>query len=527
MLLLPLTAHANGLVEVIDRKGNVITSANDSLETNLGSGIFYRGKADSDNPLAPTYDGDLMDEKGRKIQVAIPDHYTLTGAYIPKSASEKQNTSNPDKGSSTLPPGSLLQLHSKRGYGFYDLAGNIVLECKYNIGEPFRGYYPVFDTVHPESPSALEFIFNAKKRRMELAPHNIKNCGPPGLLRTITDCNGRQGYMRYDGKLIVAPIFQSTQPLSLNGVAYAKRHTRDSERVCLDSEGREISPDMTTFPRNVKILKPLTKTELLVEEERNHVLRVVDLKGKTLFYLPPGASDMIPTGKGTYFCTVPSREPAERKVICIDATGKILSQTPGELMGPSKFGMQVLAVTVPGKRKRWKVIDTNGRLVIPEQRHRLYVLSEDRLSRVKEEVRRFDKQGWNGRFSTNGSIYSNRQEEFKNLLHEYNLIGMGLGQLRELLGTSHSLQKDLIRFSFQGPGTTCGCSDHGVEIKVIDNHVAAWRFYWYHTPEINSSSTTVSKWIENDMVFDPDYSGNDQKDRHTLKFMIPKSHSPG
>lgn len=511
--------HKCGLV---DRSGREIVPTKYSNISDLGNNLFFVTRLWDKNPYRPSYDGFVVDSKGRELKLDIPPGYTLAAVYLPKTLAKGEDLA-------ALPGDTVLQIHGPDGVGLADMQGKILVDAKYSE------IWQITDSklfLTSETKSE-KYFFDIKTNKLTQAP-DLNTIAAGSELMPIqvygaeyTQC----GYLRKDGTVAIKPIFEEAEQFAPNGLAKVRLHYPDlpsspaNRTAYIDKTGKIVSPHyliasgylgdhaavvLKSSPAG-KLLwgiidqsfkaRPLPGyTELFAIDQnlfagrpsQNAPLQAITAYGTVRFIFPANVKS-VREQDGYFLCGINAESPSKQKFIAIDKSGKLIDDN-ANFNYYYNYGLRVVQAN-PGKDGSLShVEEMNGKIVIPEERATYSLLSPNILYKIVYDDH-FSQAAWHDK-GTRNSMY--RDRELAHLLKYYNLIGMSRAEIENLLGAPDNIEKGVTTSYYYSLQTSfCGNAAFGLEFDFdADGKVKS-----YYIPDPVGERSKQKKYTK-DMVVD-------------------------
>ncbi|MDR3614866.1 MAG: WG repeat-containing protein [Candidatus Obscuribacterales bacterium] len=463
----------------------------------------------------------LLTRDGKEIRPKVPQGTVFTDIYFPSGAPEKDIDS-----AEALPPNSVIEIHTEKGVGLANMAGDIILEPKYRqIGGCWDGIFTFYDdkkwdAFDPQGKSNQADSIYVKMFRANVS--HGKLCA--GRIAFSEGADGPKklwGYYDSEGKVCIAPSFSKASDFTEDGFArvwlpYNDGRTRRC--VLIDRSGKTISAneyeDISEYRGGCAVVAIRSKDDAvrkgLIDKKQHYVLQpewekldylsdnkyaaqsragkalnVIDTNGKVLFEIPHSTTIATET-EGLVACLYSaylndekvSRAHSFMKVF--DSQGKVVSnQSQTEELAVSD-GM-ILCTPDPNiflKERRWTIISKSGVTADGIIACRIQPTTNDRL--IKTYIyKKFSPEIWK-------NIEHDRPAEFANFLREFDFIGMPRPRVEQLLGPPDF--KTCYR-------TASDCTSmNWIEVQYKDGLVTGWRRVYrdFTRTEFNKPWVTVN-----------------------------------
>ncbi|MGD9680629.1 MAG: WG repeat-containing protein [Candidatus Obscuribacterales bacterium] len=543
-VLNPCPTSAYKVVGLIDQNGKTIVPGKYRWIRYLGSGLFLAEEICPDNPKRASLRAHLLDCDGKIIEPTLPDGCCLADVYLTKEAASLNAYVH------AAPPGTILAIHSKSGFGLCNFMGQILLKPEFKaLGSKKGDLVPVCDTRH--SRPYLQFLFNtATKKRLSVPAFAIlHNSNTPDLFKIEIRANpggpnrdARWAYLSTDGNIQIKPLFSSIEDFTPDGLAIAYLHgTRDC--VFLDRTGRIRSPHFrqaTPFLNNLSIVQTDTGYGVLNRKFRFRIrpiysridrifddvfvvklrddspFKAIDEAGKPLFDLPSSTAFVHKYNDELFRCSLFDNQRAITQIAFIDRSGKIRKTFDQEFIGapfPSQeleYGFTSISKLMPGRGYFRGLLNQEGKLIQPMQEAFYTPVTRDRVVKLYS-VESFSSGSWRNPDPDGIGWGMNRLFEFSDFLRCYDLIGMKREQVQALLGAPD--HQEIYYLAYPG----CGSGMLAFEIEYKNEKVLGWR----ELRNRGGIRTYTGNWVTSNQVFDPTSTRPVKVEQATLE-LFPK-----
>ncbi|MBC7999891.1 MAG: WG repeat-containing protein [Leptolyngbya sp.] len=521
-------------IGIVDSVGKAIIPCEYHRIEKLSNGFFFLEKMDKSHPMKYSYDGTIVDQDGKPISIKLPANCTLSNVYLPRSTNSNENTGK-------LPSGTIMEIHSTRGFGLCGLNGEIILEPEFEaITDPCEEFFPISKGNRLERTTLL-FILNSKTGERFDAPADawIHNPGKGNPIRFKTMRGGRTfcGYMTPFGRVVISPSFSDAEEFSDDGLALVSR--TGGCREFINKNGLSVSPkyeQATQFFENLAIVgikeKDIVlyglineKFELILQPKFHQMQRLsknlyaaqkvadgpweaINSSGESLFSFPAGITHIFPQ-QNAITCITRNLPTAKAKYIFLDYTGNVLSSNENSRPVNFEFGLAARQVG-----SEWELIDKEERVTKIPNASYLKILSSERILKYAQD-NRFNAAIWRNPNPVGFGPCMNRIEHFNALLKEFNLIGMPRTQLEQLLGPTEN-PRNGASFYWISTGV-CGHSWTGIEIEFDHEKVSRWRESRKSGENLYSTS-----WVTTNMLLNPNPKVIERAESDPVLPLIPK-----
>jgi hypothetical protein len=514
---------------IIDCTGREIVPCVYRSTRYIGAGFFLLEEINETDPLKRSEKVHVVNAAGKELRVQVPPGTVLTNVYIPKSKTQIQSKT-PD----SLPPESIVEIHTSRGCGLCTPDGKTILEPEFQqISGSTLGLYLVYEG--GKIAFALDAVTGQRvtdQRKLGLFDFGKVVDGSLNADRMLFIDRTKQpplfGYLDGDGKVAIEPLFESATSFDSDGFAtvYQTDHA-NNRKSCfrIDSSGHRIpSPD---FEGIYKFHNGLA------------VVRARRSEGSLAFGLINRSFDYVLKPEWAYldYCfdnVYVARRSKEDALVAIAPTSKLLfkfpantytakesdgliicylDEKPGARSMPEKKDITILTADGQTKfvAKGGKEISLGHGLAVIEQN----IDSQDKTRTLctiisKSGVIGDGIEAWwmepveNDRLVKSAvdlhfspalwkKDINSRNYQFSNLLSEYDLIGMPRPQVIALLGDENSGN------SYRNYLGMCGSVGSWIELKYDDDRVSGWR--WASQLYGN---TSFEPWVRTNVLIDYD-----------------------
>lgn len=519
-------ALAYHLTGVIDQNGKIVIESKYRSVRYLGQRYFLVEDLSKEHPKKASMIGHVTDYSGNILKLKLPDGCTLTNVYLPAAyGSAEVNNTN-------LPTGTILQIHSRNGFGLCDESGRILLEPRFNfIGQRKGDSFPV--CAIRNNRQYLAFLFNATTKQHLSVPANAR-------LQETTDSDlfkfevahnpgrsGLWGCMTKDGKVVIEPHYRGITNFSSDGIAVVGLANKKA-CVYISKSDKVLSPsflraepfedglanvaiqtdgsikwgvidrrfEFVLKPIYDRIFRPFSDV-FAVATSKHGTFKAVDKTGNVLFDLPKGTAYVHKFTNDRFKCQLTDSVTKKTVIAFIDRNGTIRETIDNDKHGlpvprqKLEFGFVKISKLVPGQGYIFGLINQSGNEIQPMQTASFRPVSEDRVIRF-ESVDHFSKNSWINSDPDGIGWGLNRLSEFANFLRDHDLIGMTRDQVGNFLGSPEN--HNMYYLSYPG----CGSGFLAFEIEYEDEKVKRWR-----EQRSIMGRKFCGNWVFENMVFDP------------------------
>ena len=508
LLVVPLAVQAHQCVGVIDTTGRTIIPCQYKEVTYLGNGFMLLQEFDPNDVWNHWTAHLVTDHDGNPIPIRIPEGSMLDGVHFPGNRKRADSAS--------LPPDTILRVHTKDGCGLCTLGGEIlvapgplqILEhgeaifsfqkadaegrvsyyffngrnrittrlsfqsgSQVQFGNRFRsGLIPFF--TYPSdgrSPGRSIGLIDNDGNILMQSPHERLSEFSDDLTKAIDFSSGRRTLtlINRKGETVSAEFDQLTR--LENGVAVAKQ----GNKFGFVNEKLEFV-SRTDYRQMLCLLPDM----YAVEEPGSDRFIAIDHAGKVLFKFPPEVIEVEDQlvedpQDGMILCKLKQQrvDVLEKDLPLfgfVSPSGKLVCRVNAESVLPYCDGYGLVFGS-----KNGSLLDKKGSWVLPAEKDvQLTPLGPDRLAEYTKDEG-FSPIDWKDKAKGD---HGSRIDQFRTFLREYNLIGMSRKELTDLLGAG-SLDGPFTEYSFLG--SHCAEGNQGMEIQFEADKVARWRFVYF------------------------------------------------
>jgi hypothetical protein len=459
VLLAGSSAEAYSTVGIVDSAGKIVIPCEYRRIEKLSNGFFYAEKLNKDNPVFESFDGCILDNEGKLVEVKLPEGCTLSRVFLPVNGTRRKY--------SKLPPGTVLEIWSGQGFGLCKPDGSIILKPTYaELKAPINGRIPVMKGERASRTSLqLFFDFKTGKQYPVSIDAHINDAKHGALIPFLSNYGGSggYGYLTTDAKVTILPKFESAGEFDKAGVARVSfNHSQSSAYI--NSKGKIISPVFDSagdFENNIAIAGTTSGGKTKYGLINRKFKYVVDPK-----------YDQLVSVFGTAYAVQEDKD-GDWKVIAAD--GKLLFALPPETKAIQQCDDAIMCIT--DKRppeKTYTLVNKSGRVTtgvdLTQRMPQPEIVASNRFLKY-ERHEKFHPAVW--RSPNAYGVGLNRVEQFASFLKDHDLIGMQRVELLKLLGEIESVGRR--REGYQIAHGVCGNAATNIEIEFDHSCVSRWR----------------------------------------------------
>lgn len=483
MLLAGGSVEAYSTVGIVDSTGKIVVPCEYRRIEKLANGFFYAEKLNRDNPILQSFDGCVLDNDGKSVEVKLPEGCTLSNVFLPVNGARREQ--------SKLPPGTALEIWSGQGFGLCKPDGSIILKPSYaEIRAPINGRIPVMKGERAARIN-LQFFFDMKSGKQYPVSLDAQiDCAKHGALIPFnTNRGGIQayGYINADGKVMIKPRFESAGDFDKAGMARVSfNHAQSSAYI--DAKGKIISPVFdraSDFKNNIAIAGTTSgdKTKF-------------GLINRNFKYVVAPQYSQLALVFGTAYA---AQEDTVSSWKVITSAGKLLFALPSETKSIQQCDDAIMCFT--GKQapeETYLLVDKSGKVTagadLAQRMPQPQMVASNRFLKYDRHDE-FHPAVWRSPNPEGAGL--SRVEQFASFLKEYDLIGMQRVELLRHLGEIESVGRR--REGYQIAHGMCGNAATNIEIEFDHACVTRWR-------EIGASSgeSYEAPWVTTNVLLKMD-----------------------
>jgi hypothetical protein len=498
----PVLASRDG---IIDKRNRFVLQPDYWYVRYCGNGIYQCRKERDSKPFLVDHNGILMSPK-------IPPDCELVETLFKRREGRLSHS---------VPPDTIFIVTRNRKYGVLSAQGKVVIPFDFDWMRVADKETLVLTKTVP-GRAYDEFYFDRINRRLSSEP--FPSIGfyytPSERMIPFNDSavhpgrHTRWGVYDMDHNLVIPKHFKDISRFH-DGLAIAETDTANCRRYYIDTKGNFVAPKIepvTLFYDGIAIAKESVssdamglinrKFQFVTESKYFNLQRItkrlyagrlsekspfvaITRSGKRLFDFPPNVVGFNYLEGNLIVCQydsgVPPPEGQLLNTCAYDKTGKQIVP-PDYFVGGIDNGFLVVIEPTILTDRLSGVMNYRGKFIMPMECAYFVATERNRLIKTVRSLH-FDRDEW--------SHTGQRLNEFAHFLKDYDLIGMSVNQVHELLGRERK---------FDGYELSMSTS---LEIEYDEEKVRRWRIS-------NSDHSKDAHWITENMIFDPAFEPRDK-----------------